>query len=86
MMTGVIPVSLANHDVERFVDQGMNGFFSSDPAELADWLNYLFRRPREARKISAAARRTAVDVFNHDRYLTAWSELIADTVGERQHQ
>lgn len=83
MMTGVIPVSIANHDVERFVDQGKNGFYSSDPAELADWLNYLFRRPGEARKISAAARRTACDVFNHDRYLTAWSELIAETVGDR---
>lgn len=86
MMTGVIPVSIANHDVERFVDQGKNGFYSSDAAELADWLNYLFRHPSEARKISAAARRTATDVFNHDRYLTAWSELIADTVGDGQRR
>ena len=86
MMTGVIPVSLANHDVERFVDPGKNGFYSSHPGELADWLNYLFRHPSEARKISAAARRTAIDIFNHDRYLTAWSELIAESVGDQQHR
>jgi glycosyltransferase involved in cell wall biosynthesis len=86
MMTGVIPVSIANHDVERFIDQGKNGFYSSEPAELADWLNHLFRHPSEARKISAAARRTATDIFNHDRYLTAWSELIGEAVGDRRHR
>jgi glycosyltransferase involved in cell wall biosynthesis len=83
MMTGVIPVALANHDVERFIDQGKNGFYSSDPLELADWLNHLFRHRREARRIAAAARRTAMDVFNHDRYLTSWTKLIEDAIGER---
>jgi glycosyltransferase involved in cell wall biosynthesis len=83
MMTGVIPVALANHDVERFIEPGKNGFIATDPLELADWLNHLFRRPGDARRIAAAARRTAMDLFNHDRYLTSWTELIEDAVGER---
>lgn len=83
MMTGVIPVALANHDVQRFITPGTNGFYSDDPAELADWLNYLFGRPDEVKRISHAARRTAIDVFNHDRYLTGWTHLIKDSIGER---
>jgi glycosyltransferase involved in cell wall biosynthesis len=83
MMTGVIPVALANHDVQRFIDSGKNGFYSNDPAELADWLNYLFRHPEEIVRISRAARHTAIDVFNHDRYLTSWTLLVQDALGER---
>jgi glycosyltransferase involved in cell wall biosynthesis len=81
MMTGVIPVSLRNHDVDRFVENGVNGFYSDDPAELADWINYLFHDRDRARTISAAARRTAIDLFNHDRYLTAWQRLLTERAG-----
>lgn len=83
MMTGVIPVALANHDIQRFVDQGKDGFYSEDNLELADWINHLLRRPAEARRIGALARRKAMDVFNHDRYLTAWTQLIEDAIGEK---
>lgn len=83
MMTGVIPVSLANHDVHRFIEPGENGFFSNEPEEVADWLNFVFRNESEARRISARARQTAIDLFNHDRYLSAWTDLIADAVGHK---
>lgn len=82
MITGVIPVCLANHDVQRFIEPGKDGFYSDDPSELADWLNHLFKRPAEARKIGGAARRKAMDVFNHDRYLSSWTQLIEDALGE----
>jgi hypothetical protein len=32
-------------------------------------------------KMSAAARATAVDVFNHDRFLTQWVKLVEETIG-----
>ena len=83
MMTGVIPVALANHDVDRFIENGKNGYYSTEPLELADWLNFLFREPREAARIGANARRTAMDTFNHDRYLTSWTLLLQDALGER---
>ena len=78
MMTGVIPVCLRNHDVDRFIDNGRNGFYSDDPTELADWINELCRHQPRTRAVSAAARRTAIDVFNHDRYLTAWQRLMEE--------
>ena len=80
MMTGVIPVCLRNHDVDRFIDNGKNGFYADDPAELATWVNDLFRDEARKRAVSAAARRTAIDLFNHDRYLTAWQQLLEERI------
>lgn len=81
MMTGAAPVCLDNHDVSLFIENGVNGFYSKDSAELADFLNHVCRNEASARRISAAARRTALDVFNHDRYLAAWTELLERTAG-----
>jgi hypothetical protein len=80
MMTGLVPVCLNNHDVELFIDRGVNGFYADEPGELADFINYLFRNREAARSIGLAARRTALDIFNHDRYLIAWARLINDVV------
>jgi glycosyltransferase involved in cell wall biosynthesis len=80
MMTGVIPVCLNNHDVSQFIECGVNGFYSDEPAELADFINYLCRNRDEARRIGEAARRTALDLFNHDRYLNAWARLITEVL------
>lgn len=76
MMTGVVPICLDNHDVSRFIENGVNGFYSNEPGELADFLNHLCRDEDRARRMRAAARRTALDVFNHDRYLSAWASLL----------
>lgn len=81
MMTGVIPVSLRNHDVDRFIRNGVNGFYADTPEELADFLNHLFRNRGAAERMGLEARKTALDVFNHDRYLAAWTRLIEEAVG-----
>jgi hypothetical protein len=39
------------------------------------------RNPDEARRIGANARRTAMDVFNYDRFLAEWKKLARDIVG-----
>ena len=80
MMTGVFPVAIDNHDVDRFIEPGRNGFRSNDPDELADFLAHALRNPGTAARLGTAARRTALDLFNHDRYLNGWTDLLADTV------
>ncbi len=81
MLCGVVPVSLDNHDVSRFVENGVNGFYSSSPEELADFCRSVCRNPAMQSKMSAAARATAMDVFNHDRFLTQWVRLVEETIG-----
>ncbi len=77
MMCGLVPVSANNHDVELFIKNGENGFYSNDPYELREYLLYLLKNPDKCRKIGEASRLLAMDIFNHDRYLHAWEEIIS---------
>jgi glycosyltransferase involved in cell wall biosynthesis len=70
-------VSAQNHDVDLFVKNGVNGFYSNEPGELREQLLALARGRGLARKIGLEGRRTAADLFNHDRYLADWARLIA---------
>lgn len=76
MMCGVVTVNANNHDVDLFIKNGVNGFYSNDADELREQLLFLKSNPDAARKIGAEARKTAIDVFNHDRYLAEWSVLL----------
>lgn len=78
MMCGLTTVSLLNHDVDLFIKNGLNGFYSSNPEELREYLMFLIKNPEANRKIGLQGRRTSMDIFNHDRYLNAWSNLIRD--------
>ncbi len=78
MMTGVIPVCLRNHDVDRFIENSVDGFYADTPEDLAAFLNDLFRDRGRILEMSRAARRKAMDVFNHDRYLAAWINLLGE--------
>lgn len=80
MMTGVIPVCLRNHDVDLFIDQGVDGFYADRPEDLARFIDDALRDPARVAAMSAAARLKALDVFNHDRYLAAWDALLREAV------
>jgi glycosyltransferase involved in cell wall biosynthesis len=81
MMSGLVTVSAANHDVQLFIKNGWNGFYSDSAEELADYISFLMRNEDARRKIGQRGRATASDVFNHDRYLSAWQTLIAEVLG-----
>jgi glycosyltransferase involved in cell wall biosynthesis len=80
MMCGVVTVSAKNHDVDMFIKNGVNGFYADEPSELKEQLLFLSRNPVAAREIGAAGRRTALDVFNIDRYLEDWRDVIQSLV------
>lgn len=81
MLCGLVTVSAKNHDVEMFIKNGINGFYAEDADELRDQLLFLMKSPSTIRKIGVEGRRTAADVFNHDRYLAEWEETISKLVG-----
>lgn len=80
MMCGLATVSARNHDVDMFIKNGENGFYSDEPAELREYLLFLMRNPEKAREIGERGRALAIDLFNHDRYLNAWQELLGEVV------
>jgi len=57
MMTGVIPVCLRNHDVDLFIDNGVDGFYADRPEDLADFINDAMRDPARLAAMSASAGR-----------------------------
>ena len=77
MFVGAIPVSLRNHDVDRFITPGIDGFYSDSPDELADFINAVVRDDSALRRLRRAARQTALDRFNHLRFLNDWTRLLA---------
>jgi glycosyltransferase involved in cell wall biosynthesis len=83
MMCGLVPVSAHNHDVDMFIKNGINGYYSNDPAELRDYMLFLLKNPDACRKTGYEARMTAMDVFNHDQYLWSWQETIRQLIGDK---
>lgn len=83
MMCGLVPVSANNHDVDMFVKNGVNGFYSNDGDELREYMLFLLKNRNACRKIGHEARMTAMDVFNHDRYLWEWQQTIHQVTGEK---
>src|SRR5215217_5185821 len=81
MMCGVVTVSAQNHDVDMFIRNGVNGFYANDPKDLRQILIDLAGNPGAVRQIGAEARKTAIDIFNHDRYLADWRKVFSDTAG-----
>jgi len=81
MLCGLAMVTTPNHDASLFMRDGVNGFVSGDPGELAEKLVWLGKNPDAARKLGDAARETAIREFHIDRYLDQWRELIAKVVG-----
>ncbi|HMO02633.1 MAG TPA: glycosyltransferase [Oligoflexia bacterium] len=78
MMAGLVTVSLKNHDVEMFITNQINGFYSDDPEELGDYLIYLTRNHNQMLKIAERSRALAADIFNHDRFIDRWQKIIAE--------
>ncbi|SJZ89794.1 Glycosyltransferase, GT2 family [Trichlorobacter thiogenes] len=81
MMAGLVSVSMRNHDVDLFIRNGANGFFADCHDELSDQLLFLEKHPAARKKMAAASRQTALDIFNQDRYLAEWSKIFKQTVG-----
>lgn len=80
MMCGLVTVSLKNHDVDLFIENGVNGFYAETPDELRDILMYLLSNPQDTQKIGQKGRELARDLFNHDRYLKAWQETLLQLI------
>ena len=80
MMCGLVTVNANNHDVDQFVRNGVNGFYSNSAAELREYLLYLMRNPDAARRIGAEGRKTAIATFHISRYLADWQSLIRTAI------
>lgn len=76
MLTGVIPITIRNKDVEMFITNKINGFYGDSPEELAEYILWTINNEQIQKKISMNTRNMALDIFNVDRYISKWASLI----------
>ena len=76
MLTGTIPFSLRTEDSQIFIQDGVNGFIGDSVEELSDHIRLLLKNDKLRRQICRNARLTAMDVFNIDRCIASWLDLI----------
>ena len=81
MLTGAVSVSLKNHDVDMFIKNGSNGFYGESAEELAEQLVWLKTNEAARIQMGRASLRTAREIFNQDRYLSDWNELLVRIAG-----
>ena len=81
MTVGVPVVGLATTELPTIIDDGVNGFTSTDPARLVTAMRALLEDRGLASEIGAAGRRTALERFSIDRFVRDWDELLHQVCG-----
>lgn len=81
MMVGLPIVGLATTELVTVIRNGENGWVDTRPAQLVDAMQRLLRDPAEARAWGEAARRTAMERFNIDRFVADWMDALRAVAG-----
>lgn len=81
MMVGLPVVAIAATEVPMVITHGVNGFLATDPADLVAPARELLADPLLARRMGAAARRTAVERFSIDRFTADWESAFRSVAG-----
>jgi len=78
MLAGCCVLSSRYHGAEDYIEQGVDGFIMPDnPLSYAETINQLINyNYKEAVKIGMEAREKATKLFDMDRYLEQWYELL----------
>jgi glycosyltransferase involved in cell wall biosynthesis len=78
MMVGLPIVGLATTEMVSVIQNGVNGFISTDPAQLIDRMRELILDQTLAKKISSETRRYAQERFNLQRFERDWFALLME--------
>ena len=81
MMVGLPIVGLATTELPSVIRDGYNGFVDSRLERLQQMMKHLIAEPGEARRMGEAARRTAEERFNIERFVRDWNAVLAEAAG-----
>jgi len=81
MVSGLATVNYDSYDISEIVKNGVDGFYSKDPEEMADILKHLYTRKTEARRIGNLGRKKSSEVLSISRYLSDWKKVIREEIG-----
>jgi glycosyltransferase involved in cell wall biosynthesis len=78
MSCGCAVVSTANCMILEIIENGVNGFLSNDPAELAGYCRMLLEDAGLCRKLGQAARKTVVERFSMGKFVENWNRVLEE--------
>lgn len=81
MMVGLPIVGLATTELVTVIRNGETGFIDTRLDRLVDAMQRLLADPGLARELGAAARRTAQERFNIERFIADWLDALALVAG-----
>jgi glycosyltransferase involved in cell wall biosynthesis len=84
MMIGMPIVAPATTELVTVIRSGENGYIDTNRAALASAMQELIRDPALARDWGEAARRTALERFNIERFVGDWCEVLAEVTDTRK--
>ena len=80
IMSGLVCVSADNHDVSKFIQNGVDGFYSNDKAEIYDALKFLTMNNQGRRKMQIKSRDLAIKYFSLERYHQEWIDALKEYI------
>ena len=76
LMIGIPVVSTRLFETPYIITHGENGFLYDTPEEAIEYCNMLLKDFELAKRIGAAGRETALKLFNQDRFIKEWDDVI----------
>jgi glycosyltransferase involved in cell wall biosynthesis len=77
---GLATVTTNSNGESDFIVNGENGFASNNMSELHAFVEFLLRNPKEIQRIGANGRRSTQRLFNTERFIAAWNQLLIEAV------
>ncbi|WP_375444654.1 glycosyltransferase [uncultured Fibrella sp.] len=81
MTIGMPVVALATTELPTVIRNGIHGFVSANPDELAKQMAFLLDNPDEARRMGENARELALTRFGLARFVQDWNSLFGELTG-----
>lgn len=72
--------TLRTFNVDRFIQNGVNGFYSDKPPELIAYIKELMTNTSLAKQIGQAGRRTAIEYFSKEKCLKDWQSFFKENM------
>lgn len=78
MTIGMPIVALATTELPTVIENGVHGFVSANPDELAERMQFLLDNPDEAQRMGENARQLALSRFGLDRFVRDWNAVFTE--------
>ena len=78
MMSGIPVVTTGFYDEDKFIENGVNGFYSNSAQEIKEYTALLLADKKLQAEIARNARSTALKHFHINRFLAEWKDVLRE--------